>query len=158
MSNFNVAKWYAIFAGSAIKGMAVLCVAWVLAFLLRRRSASARHLLWTATSAVLLALPFLTMSLPALYVPFTGSFSAPSATFQTSVLAPGIRPAGQVASHTSQACSSETSSPSRLAFGPAVSLDTWGDRDTCAGTGRLGDHLAYAAPGRVFRGRQRQRS
>jgi TonB family protein len=59
----------AILAGAAIKGTAVLAVTWVAALALRRRSAAARHLVWTAAAAALLALPLLATVLPALRVP-----------------------------------------------------------------------------------------
>ncbi len=111
MSNFNE-TWYAVFAGAAVKGIAVLCIAWLVALLLRGRSASARHLLWTATSAVLLALPFLTISLPALYVPLAGPLSAPSVTFQTSVLAPSVFSSSQVTPQPSPPAPLRHASPS----------------------------------------------
>jgi TonB family protein len=68
MSGWNEAAWVSIFIGLALKGTAVLGVAWLSAFLLRGRSAAARHLVWTAAAAAVLALPFLSVSLPALHV------------------------------------------------------------------------------------------
>ena len=50
----------------ALKSTAILGTAWLVAFLLRRRSAAARHLVWTAAAAALIALPLLSVSLPAL--------------------------------------------------------------------------------------------
>ena len=60
--------WYSIFIGVAFKSTVVLAVAWLSAGLLRGRSAAARHLVWTAALAAVLALPFLSVSLPALRV------------------------------------------------------------------------------------------
>jgi TonB family protein len=60
--------WYSILAGAAFKGSVVLAVAWAPALLLRRYSAAARHLVWTVALAAVLALPFLSFSLPALRV------------------------------------------------------------------------------------------
>src|SRR5690242_5610643 len=60
------AAWFAFFVGAAFKSTIVLGAAWFAAFLLRGRSAAARHLVWTAAAAAVLALPFLSGSLPAL--------------------------------------------------------------------------------------------
>jgi len=60
--------WYSIFIGVALKSTVVLAVAWLAAGLLRGRSAAARHLVWTGALAAVLALPFLSVSLPALRV------------------------------------------------------------------------------------------
>jgi TonB family protein len=66
MLGWNEAAWFSIFVGAALKSTVVLGVAWLSTFLLRGRSAAARHLVWTAASAALLALPLLSVSLPAL--------------------------------------------------------------------------------------------
>jgi TonB family protein len=55
---------FAILVGISLKSAAVLAVAWLMAFLLRGRSAAARHLVWTAAAAAILALPWLSMALP----------------------------------------------------------------------------------------------
>jgi TonB family protein len=68
MLGWNETAWFSIFIGAALKSTAVLGVAWLFAFLLRGRSAAARHLVWTAAAAAVLALPFLSISLPALPV------------------------------------------------------------------------------------------
>src|SRR5260370_5847191 len=65
--------WFAIFAGVALKSTVVLGAAWLTAFLLRGRSAAGRHLVWTASSAAVLALPFLTAALPVLPVAVAGA-------------------------------------------------------------------------------------
>src|SRR3954466_7982339 len=69
MTNWNESAWFALFAGVAFKSTVVLGVAWIAAFLLRGRSAAARHLVWTAASAAVLALPFLSASLPVIPLP-----------------------------------------------------------------------------------------
>jgi TonB family protein len=68
MLGWNEMAWFSIFIGAALKSTAVLGVAWLSTFLLRGRSAAARHLVWTAAAAAVLALPFLSVSLPALPV------------------------------------------------------------------------------------------
>src|SRR3981081_190404 len=68
MLGWNETAWFSIFIGAALKSTVVLGVAWLSSFLLRGRSAAARHLVWTAASAAILALPFLSVSLPALPV------------------------------------------------------------------------------------------
>jgi hypothetical protein len=65
----NEAAWYSIFIGTAFKGTIVLCLAWSLAFLLRKCSAAKRHLVWTAAAAGVLMLPILSVVLPALRIP-----------------------------------------------------------------------------------------
>src|SRR5689334_18732897 len=62
------AWWFAVVAGVACKSTAVLVAAWILAFMLRRRSAAARHLVWTAAAAAVVALPFLSLWIPPLSV------------------------------------------------------------------------------------------
>ncbi len=57
-------QWFDIFASLALKSAAVTAAAWMLSALLRRNSAAARHLVWTAAFAALLALPLLSLTLP----------------------------------------------------------------------------------------------
>lgn len=59
---------FAMFAMTALKSLALLAAAWVAAALAGRRSAAARHQVWTAAFAALLALPLLEVSLPPLRV------------------------------------------------------------------------------------------
>src|SRR4051795_8641783 len=60
---------FTILASAAFKGTIILIAAVLIAWSLRRRSAAARHLVWTAAAAALLALPILILLLPALRVP-----------------------------------------------------------------------------------------
>jgi TonB family protein len=68
MLGWNESAWFAMLLGAALKSTFVLGAAWLLAFALRRRSAAARNLVWTAAAAALLALPLLSVSLPVLRV------------------------------------------------------------------------------------------
>src|SRR5947209_4138520 len=56
-----------------LKSTLVLTIAWLAAIALRRRSAAARHIVWTAASAALLALPLLALSLPSWNHPFVNA-------------------------------------------------------------------------------------
>ena len=73
MSIWNVSEWFPIFVSMALKSTVVLGAAWLAAWALRGRSAALRHLVWTAAAAAVLALPFLSASLPALRVPASGA-------------------------------------------------------------------------------------
>jgi TonB family protein len=74
---------HSLLIGVAFKSTVVLGVAWAIAFLLRTRSAATRHIVWTAAFAALLALPFLSLSLPALKAPLPRTLVSPNLTFQT---------------------------------------------------------------------------
>src|ERR1035441_3151254 len=86
-----MSPWIAMLLGAALKSSIVLGAAWLLAFALRRRSAAARHLVWTAAAAALLALPLLSVSMPALRIrtsalaPFV-----PTVTFRTTAVATAV--------------------------------------------------------------------
>src|SRR5262245_51439663 len=85
MSGWNESAWFAMFFGVALKSTVALGAAWLAACLLRNRSAAARHLVWTGTFTALLALPFLSVSLPVLPVTGAGALLAdPGLVFQTS--------------------------------------------------------------------------
>ncbi len=84
MSHWNEMIWFSFFAGVALKSTALLAVASLLAFLMRRMSAAARHLVWIAATAAVLALPILSVSLPALQLPAS---RAAAITFRTTALA-----------------------------------------------------------------------
>src|SRR5580692_9487315 len=73
MLGWNEAAWFAFLWSLALKGTAVLCAAYLAAFALRHRSAAARHLVWTAAFAALLALPLLSVSLPSWRIPGAAS-------------------------------------------------------------------------------------
>lgn len=64
---------FSILMSVALKSTAILLAAWFCALLLRKRSAAARHLVWTAAAVAVIALPILSVSLPALRVPVTSA-------------------------------------------------------------------------------------
>src|SRR6478736_1367336 len=65
MLNWTATLW-PLAASLAIKSSVVLAIAWVAAFAMRRASAAARHIVWTACAVALLALPLLSISVPAM--------------------------------------------------------------------------------------------
>ncbi len=71
MSHWNEAAGMAFLLNLAVKSTALLAAAWVAAFALRRRSAAARHIVWMAAFTAALALPVLSIALPALQLPGT---------------------------------------------------------------------------------------
>ena len=89
MLGWNGSTWFAVLAGAALKSAVAVVLAWAAAFLLRGRSAAARHMVWTAAVAALLALPILSVCLPALPVlaPNALLAEASAAVFQTTVVA-----------------------------------------------------------------------
>jgi TonB family protein len=60
---------FTVLASAALKGTILLAAASLIAWMLRKQSAAARHLVWSASAVALLALPVLSVSLPALRVP-----------------------------------------------------------------------------------------
>lgn len=83
-----MSAWFAMLLGAALKSTFVVGAAWLLAFALRRQSAAARHVVWTAAAAALIALPALSVSMPALRVR-TGVLApfVATVTFQTTSVA-----------------------------------------------------------------------
>ena len=72
MLNWTATIW-PVAAAAAVKSTIILAAAWLVALAMRKRSAASRHVVWTACAAALLALPFLSLSLPALRVPAAGA-------------------------------------------------------------------------------------
>src|SRR5581483_9735733 len=64
----NAAVWFPVLAGVAVKSTAIVLIAGIAALLARRWSASARHVVWTAAAAALLALPLSSLIMPAIPV------------------------------------------------------------------------------------------
>ena len=72
MSTWTAWAW-PILASVALKSTMVLGAAWLVAWFLRGRSAAARHVVWTASAAGLVVLPFLSVGLPALHTPLANA-------------------------------------------------------------------------------------
>ena len=66
MSHWNEAAGLVFFTNLALKSTALLAAAWAGAWMMRKRSAAARHLVWMAAFAAALALPVLSVALPTL--------------------------------------------------------------------------------------------
>jgi beta-lactamase regulating signal transducer with metallopeptidase domain len=75
------------FVAVALKSLALLGLAWAVAVLMRQRSAAVRHLVWSAAFAALLALPVLSLALPAFHVNMTGALQTTRLVFQTNASA-----------------------------------------------------------------------
>jgi len=106
--------WSAMFLGAALNSIVVLCAAWLMAVALRKRSAASRHLVWTAAAAALVALPLLSISVPALRVPTGGLLAAvPNITFHADATASAGGPIAHGASGARRAAPAR-SAPWRL--------------------------------------------
>src|ERR1700691_5349845 len=104
MLGWNEAVWFAFLWSLALKGTAVLCAAYLASFALRHRSAAARHLVWTAAFAALLALPLLSVSLPSLRIPGAASIlpDAANLVFHATATATAVDATPQSATPTSR--------------------------------------------------------
>src|SRR3954452_20473571 len=67
MAEWTVTAW-PILVSAALKSTFVLGAAWLITWLLRSHSAAARHVVWTACSDALIALPLFSVALPAVRV------------------------------------------------------------------------------------------
>jgi len=84
-----------VFAGVALKSTLLLASAWILARALRNSSAALRHTVWTAAAAAVLALPLLSVGVPA--IPVRGALlNNMGVVFQTTA----SDPAGRTVSET----------------------------------------------------------
>jgi len=115
MLNWTATLW-PLAASLAIKSALVLAIACLAAFAMRRASAAARHIVWTACAAALLALPLLSISLPALRL------SAVNAILPTDT---GLvfRSTATASSQPSTPATPRTARPSTAAATPARPLD-----------------------------------
>jgi TonB family protein len=93
MPGWSESAWFSLFVGAALKSAVVLSVAWLVTVALRRRSAAALHLVWTAGAAALLTLPLLSLAIPAVRVTVPAALLPPGVVFQTTVLGDAPAPA-----------------------------------------------------------------
>jgi TonB family protein len=128
--------WLAFFASAALKSTVVLALAWAVTKLLRGRSAAARHLVWTAAAAAVLALPFLSLGLPELRLPV----NLPGLTFQTTVADSGAENALEAAGLQSSAATQPGKSAPWHADWPLYWMALW-----AAGTAVALAQMALAA-------------
>jgi TonB family protein len=100
----NESLWFTTFVGVALKSTAILGLAWLVTILLRRRSAALRHLVWTAAAAAVLAMPFLSLSLPSMWIPPVGTLApGVAALFEITTTTTADAPASHSAEPTSSA-------------------------------------------------------
>ncbi|MGD0777129.1 MAG: TonB family protein [Candidatus Solibacter sp.] len=126
MLNWTASAW-PILASAALKSTFVLGVAWLMVWFLRGRTAAARHMVWTAAAAALVALPLLTVALPALRVRAANAVLPADAglVFRTTTdtAAPG---GGAVAAQPAAASrTAATPSPGRAIDGKDVLMLLW---------------------------------
>jgi len=112
MLNWTATIW-PVAAAAAIKSTVVLAAAWLTALALRKRSAASRHIVWTACAAALLALPFLSVSMPALRLPIAAAIlpGDPGLVFQSTAAAPHSAPAADVVTSARVSASSDAPHP-----------------------------------------------
>ena len=79
---------FTILAAAAVKSAIVFALAWAIAKTMRRASAAARHLVWTSAAAVVIALPAVSLWVPALRVSAPQSWRETAAVFQVNATAP----------------------------------------------------------------------
>src|SRR4051812_27190313 len=117
MLNWTVSAW-PILASAALKSTLVLSAAWLIAYLLRGRSAAARHMVWTSAAAALIALPLLSLTLPAVRVRIANALLPADtglvfrASTATAVAVPGSAPVGVQSTSRGSAIAPPSRSPS----------------------------------------------
>jgi len=93
--SWNESALFSLFVNAALKSSAIFGLAWLGATLLRHRSAAARHLVWTAAAAAVIALPILSIALPGLHVAGAWASLPTGLLFQTTITAsPTLAAAG----------------------------------------------------------------
>ena len=123
MGTWTVPAW-PILVSAALKSTLVLGAAWIFSTLLRRRSAAARHIVWTASAAALIALPLLSFVLPAMRLSLANKVLPVDSglVFRTTTVTGGHDGATGAAQNASQATNGGTASPARSA--PRIPLLT----------------------------------
>ncbi len=149
MLHWNEAGWMAFLASLALKTTALLTAAWLCAWMLRKRSASARHLVWTAAFAAALGLPALSVALPALQLPGAGWLTnVPALVFRVSATA------APTASVASPVAAVGTAAGHAFPTGSSFNWPLWIALICCGGTLVLlaQTAIAYLRMARVRRG------
>ena len=80
---------FTILAAAAVKSAMVFALAWVITKMMRRRSAAARHLVWTSAIAAALMLPAASLWMPAWHLPTPAAWREAAAVFQVNATAAG---------------------------------------------------------------------
>ena len=112
------APWLTLLRDLSVKSALLLLSAWALTLAMRHASASTRHLVWLLVFAGLLALPLLSLTLPARSVlvlpaaPVAAAVSTPIAAAPPAV--PGRLPAPSVATTSPAVCPVPPAPPVRL--------------------------------------------
>src|SRR5580692_3507744 len=78
---------FTILAAAAVKSAMVFALAWIIAKLMRRASAAARHLVWTAAAAVVIALPLVSTWIPTWRIPTPAAWRETAAVFRINITA-----------------------------------------------------------------------
>src|SRR5215471_7483363 len=94
MLNWTATLW-PVAASIAIKSCLVFAAAWIGALLSRRCSAATRHIVWTTCAAALVALPVLSMVVPAVHLAAAGAIlpGDPGIVFRSDAALAAPRPA-----------------------------------------------------------------
>ena len=78
-TNADLAHWLGVLLDAAAKGLVILAVAFVATWLLRRRSAALRHVIWTLSVVARMCVPVLSVALPRFQVPILPDWTSPAA-------------------------------------------------------------------------------
>src|SRR5215472_1077420 len=128
MFYWNEAAGMAFLLNLAVKSSALLAAAWLAAFALRRQSAAARHMVWMAAFAALLALPVLSIAIPALELPAPAWLpNASSLIFHANATSDGAAPSDALSGAPFPAAASTRHAPAGLNLDwPLWAMLIWG--------------------------------
>ena len=107
---------YELLIGISLKSAVILTSAWLVAWAMRGRSAAARHVVWTAAAAAILALPLLSMGLPSWRVAIPRSLAPANPGVIFHVLVTADAPASDAAAEVPRTAAGSTAA--RLAAAP----------------------------------------
>ncbi len=126
MGNWTVSAW-PILASAALKSTLVLGAAWLITYLLRHRSAAARHTVWTASAAALIALPLFSVALPAVRVRLANALlpAEPGIVFHTTAATPNDPRGAAATAHAPANRTAATPAPARPLDGREALMLLW---------------------------------